>query len=490
MQENALRDVVRKIQQAQCEFQTIEVMAAHRGCPTKLRTTLSSFSNQDEGGVIVFGLSEEEGYAAIGVYDIHDLQQRVVAQCNEMEPPVRPLFTATTIDGAQIVSAEIPSVDVALRPVYYRGSGRSKGSYIRVGDADEPMTENEVYSYDAYRNRIKDDIRPISGSTYAMLRDEMVQRYLVAVKRERPNIATHASDDEILELMGIISKSVPTLAGLLIFGKYPQGLFPQLSVTAVVVPGTMMGESTETQARFLANERLDGTIEEMLDGSMNFVERNMRVRTVIDEKGRRADEGEFPLKAVREIVLNALVHRDYSIYTEGTPVTIRMFSDRMEVTNKGGLFGRNTIEVLGMINPDTRNPHLATILEVLHVVENRYSGIPTIRAEMKKAGLPPPRFISQRGEFTAILYGTPLEAEGEGKLSERQRSVIEFCRKPRTRAEVIEHIALSPSYANTTVLQPLINKGLIKLTIPERPSSPNQRFFAAPLTGQPTSPSW
>jgi len=57
MQENALRDVVRKIQQAQREFQTIEVMAAHRGCPTKLRTTLSSFSNQDEGGVIVFGYS-------------------------------------------------------------------------------------------------------------------------------------------------------------------------------------------------------------------------------------------------------------------------------------------------------------------------------------------------------------------------------------------------------------------------------------------------
>ncbi|MCK9548057.1 MAG: hypothetical protein M0Q37_06050 [Sphaerochaeta sp.] len=352
------------------------------------------------------------------------------------------------------------------------------------------MTENEVYSYDAYRNRIKDDIRPIAGSTYAMLRDEMVRRYLVAVKRERPNIAAHASDDEILELMGIISKSVPTLAGLQIFGKYPQGLFPQLSVTAVVVPGTMMGESTETQARFLANERLDGTIEEMLDGSMNFVERNMRVRTVIDEKGRRADEGEFPLKAVREIVLNALVHRDYSIHTEGTPVTIRMFSDRMEVTNKGGLFGRNTIEILPMTNPDTRNPHLATILEALRVVENQSSGIDTIRAEMERAGLPPPRFISQRGEFTAILYGTSLEAEGEGKLSERQRSVIEFCRKPRTRAEVIEHIALSHSYAITTVLQPLIDKGLIKLTIPERPSSPNQRFHAAPLTGQPTSPSW
>lgn len=417
-------------------------------------TTLSSFSNQDEGGVIVFGLNEEEEYAAIGVYDIHDLQQRVVAQCNEMEPPVRPLFTATTIDGAQIFSAEIPSVDVALRPVYYRGLGRSKGSYIRVGDADEPMTENEVYSYDAYRNRIKDDIRPIAGSTYAMLRPEMIDRYLEEVKKGRPNIASHATDDEILTLMGITSDGVATLSGLLVFGKYPQGFFPQLSITAVVVPGTKMGDTTESHARFLANERLDGTIEEMLGGALSFIERNMRMKTIIDEKGRRVDEGEFPLKAVREIVLNALIHRDYSIHTEGTPITIRMFSDRLEVTNKGGLFGRNTIEILGKTNPDTRNPHLATVLEVLHVVENRYSGIPTIKAEMEKAGLPPPVFLSQRGQFTVTLYNTPAERVAAGTLTEQQKSLIEFCRKPGSRAQVIDHIGLSHTYAVTKVLQP------------------------------------
>jgi ATP-dependent DNA helicase RecG len=477
MQECALKELVRTIQQSRCEFQTIEVKTAQYGCPLNLRTTLSSFSNQDEGGIIIFGLSEQDDRAVVGVYDAQDLQQRVVAQCNEMQMPVRPLFTVVDIDGKQVVSAEIPSADMTMRPVYYRGSGKHSGSYVRVGDADEPMTEDEIYSWDAYRSRIRDDRRPIAESTRTMLRPGMIDRYLEEVKKERPNIASHATDDEILTLMGIMSDGVATLSGLLVFGKYPQGFFPQLSITAVVVPGTKMGDITESHARFLANERLDGTIEEMLDGALSFIERNMRMRTIIDEKGRSFDEGEFPLKAVREIVLNALIHRDYSIHTEGTPITIRMFSDRMEVTNKGGLFGRNTIEILSRTNPDTRNPHLATILEVLHIAENRCSGIPTIKAEMEKAGLPPPVFFSQRGEFTVTLYNTPVGRATAGTLTEQQKSLIDFCKTPRSRAQVIDHIGLSHSYAITKVLQPLIDQALVKLTIPDRPSSSKQRFY-------------
>ena len=70
-----------------------------------------------------------------------------------MEPSVRVLFTVCEIDGKIIVSAEIPGVDIAERPVYYKGVGRIKGSYIRVGESDEPMSEYEVYSYDAFRKK-------------------------------------------------------------------------------------------------------------------------------------------------------------------------------------------------------------------------------------------------------------------------------------------------------------------------------------------------
>lgn len=63
-----------------------------------------------------------------------------------------------------LVSAEIPGVDVSDRPVFYKGVGRIKGSYIRVGESDEPMSEYEIYSYEAFRKRIRDDIRIVKGA--------------------------------------------------------------------------------------------------------------------------------------------------------------------------------------------------------------------------------------------------------------------------------------------------------------------------------------
>lgn len=79
---------------------------------------------------------------------------------------------------------------------------------------------------------------------------------------------------------------------------------------------------------------------------------------------------------MRETVLNALVHRDYSIHTEGMPIQLTMYSDRLEVANPGGLYGRLTVDQLGKVQPDTRNPVLVTAMESLGQTENRYSGIP------------------------------------------------------------------------------------------------------------------
>ena len=89
MQTEDLSKLVAKIQHLQCEMQTIELKAANKGCPTRLYDTLSSFANQDEGGIIVFGLDENKNYAAVGVYDAQDLQKKVTEQCKQMSPMVR-----------------------------------------------------------------------------------------------------------------------------------------------------------------------------------------------------------------------------------------------------------------------------------------------------------------------------------------------------------------------------------------------------------------
>ena len=137
---------------------------------------------------------------------------------------------------------------------------------------------------------------------------------------------------------------------------------------------------------------------------MQFVRKNMRSKTIIDPlTGRREDRMDYPMTAVRETIVNALVHRDYSMHTEGMPIRLILFEDRMEIRNPGGIYGRIRADKLGKVQPDTRNPVLASALEVLGMTENRYSGIPTIRKVMQESGLPQPVFCDERGSFVVTF---------------------------------------------------------------------------------------
>lgn len=474
MQTDALKKLVMDICNKQSESQNIEVKAATKGCPTRLFDTLSSFSNQDEGGVIVFGLDENEDFAIKGVYNPQDLQKKVTEQCKQMEPTVRALFSICEIEGKIIVSAEIPGVDISERPVFYKGVGRIKGSYVRVGESDEPMSEYEIYSYEAFRKRIRDDIRTINNSKMQLLDEKRMKNYLDAVKNERKNLAENVSSEEIMELMGITADGTPTLAGLMTFSKYPQTYFPQLCITAVALPGTEMGAAGDDGERFIDNKRITGAIPDMLEEAVEFVRKNSRTKTIIDETGHRNDKAEYPIKAVREAILNALVHRDYSIHTENVPIRIEMYRDRMEITNSGGLYGKISIDALGKVHPETRNAVLANILELLKVTENRYSGIPTMRTECLNSGLPAPIFSVVHGEFKVVMRnGYNKEAQS---ISD---SIVEFCLTPRTRAELIAFTGKSRTYTMTQMVQPLIDSGKLKLTLPEKPKSSKQKFVKA-----------
>ena len=474
MQTEALKNLAYDIQSKKTETQTIELKSAEHGCPTRLFDTLSSFSNQDGGGIIVFGMDEKDDYKIKGVYDAQDLQKKVTEQCKQMEPSVRALFTVCDIDGATVVSAEIPGVDISERPVFYKGVGRVKGSYVRVGESDEPMSEYEIYSYEAFRKRIRDDIRVVENAKMQLFDEKRMNDYLTSVKNERRNLAENVSESEILELMGVTCDGMPTLAGLMTFSKYPQTYFPQLCITAVCLPGTEMGTTGTDGERFIDNKRITGAIPDMLDEAVEFVRKNSRTKTIIDDNGKRADKNEYPIKAVREAILNALVHRDYSIHTENVPIRIEMYRDRMEITNSGGLYGKITIDALGKVHPETRNAALANMLELLNITENRYSGIPTMRMEFLNAGLPVPVFSVRHGEFKVIMkngYHTETVPLTD--------SIIEFCSVPRSRAELISFTGKSRNYVMGQIVAPLIESGKIKLTIPDKPKSSNQKYVKA-----------
>ena len=470
-----LNSLLEKIQSIKAETQNIEIKSAKYGCPSKIYDTLSSFSNQDEGGVIVFGVDEKENFAEVGVYDAQDLQKHITEQCNQMELPVRPVFTNLSKKEGVFVSAEIPGIDIAERPCFYAGKGRLKGSYVRIGDADEPMTEYEIYSYEAFRKKYQDDIRIKDDIGMQALNKMLLEEYLMKVKINKPNLA-QSSDDRILELMSMVKGGSPTLAAVLLFGDYPQAYFPQLSIIAISVPGKEIGETGLEGERFIDNKRIEGTLPQMLEEALMFVRKNTKTKTIINSTtGERTDRFEYPTVAVREAILNALIHRDYSINTEGMPIQLVIYEDRLEVCNPGGLYGRIRIDQLGKTQPDTRNPVLAVAMEVLNKTENRYSGIPTICRELEKAGMPAPVFNDIRGNFSVCFYKDKISTSTNSGNKEMQ--LLEFCKKFRTRQEIADFLGIKTvPHAIKNHIMPLVYEGLIELEFPEKPRSSKQRY--------------
>ena len=474
MLQSELIELVKFVQKARSESNSLEIKSAREGCP-KIYDTLSSFSNQSGGGTIVFGIDETD-FSVCGVYDAADIQKKIMEQSIQMEPEVRPLCTVAVIDGKTVVSAEIQEIDSFQKPCFYKGVGRLKGSYVRVGDGDRRMTEYEVYSFEAFRQKIQDELRTIDDAELSEIDTNSMTKYLIMLKDKKPNLSA-LSNEKIKSLQGFVKNGKPTLAGIMLFSEYPQAFYPQLCVTAVSVPGTEISMVGSVGERFLDNRRIDGTITQMLDQTLFFIRQNTRTKTIIDPNtGTRNDKPDYPVIAVRELLLNALIHRDYSIHTDSAPITVRIFYDRIEIENPGGLYGRMTLDQLGKVSADTRNPFLANALEVMEITENRFSGIPTVIAAMREAGLPAPKFESERGIFRATLYNDTASQVPENS---REAELLDFCNTPRSREEIENFFKgrLSINYVMSDIVKPLVAEGKLKLTLPDKPKSRNQRYF-------------
>ena len=180
------------------------------------------------------------------------------------------------------------------------------------------------------------------------------------------------------------------------------------------------------------------------------------------------------------------MHRDYSIHTEGMPIQLPLYQDRLEVRNPGGLYGRIRLDQLGRIQPDTRNPVIVMAMEILDETENRYSGIPTMRREMREAGLPEPEFWEERGSFVVCFRKrseqtvSPENAPVPEGLTQTEQGILTFCKTPRSRKELSEFLGLdSVSYVMKRHIMPLVERGLLRMELPDKPKSPKQRFVRA-----------
>ena len=177
MNKNDIIDAIQILRKYNSETNKIEVKTAAMDFPKKCYDTFSSFSNT-YGGIIIFGLSEDKNFATEGVYNVKDIQEKITNLCSDsMEPVLRPDILAIEFEGKNIVAVKLDEIPQTMKPCYYKPNGIKNGSYIRIGDRDDKMTDYELYSLQTDKDHIFEDTRPNKRANFDDLNQEELNVY-------------------------------------------------------------------------------------------------------------------------------------------------------------------------------------------------------------------------------------------------------------------------------------------------------------------------
>lgn len=375
---------------------------------------MSAFANA-RGGVIILGLDESSGFAAVGVSDPAAARDELAAVArNRLTPALAPSIEIVSFEGATLVLAEIAPLPMAQRPCYVTTQGAYNGSYIRIGDGDQRLTPYEVDRLRENAGQPRWDEEPVPRATKQDLEEAAAARLIAAARRNSPQPFAGLSDDAALQRLGVLvadgDSLCPSLAGLLTVGTYPQQFFPQLMVSVAVYPNADPGEPGPGGIRFLDSAAIGGNIPVMVSDATQAVLRNLRRAARIVGVGRE-DVWEVEPGVIREAIVNALMHRDYSPRARGTQVQVELFPDRLKVMSPGGLFGNVRLESLGEHRASSsRNARLAALLQEAGdpltgrpVAENRGSGISMMISRVRRDTGVVPVFSANLNYFRAAI---------------------------------------------------------------------------------------
>jgi len=359
---------------------------------TDIDKELVAFANTN-GGMVLIGVSDDATIVGVSE-DFRRLEERIIGLCRaNCRPPLIPEIKAVKIDEESIVLVKIEESDqiTTARDV----------CYIRAGSTTRRASPEELQrlalkSAPTAFERTPVEYLTLDDLDLARLADYFRERSPRAVQVNGIRLERLALGQGFAVAQG--DELIPTVAGVLLFGLEPQMGHPEWGIGAVKFSGIEISDPIVDRVD------IEGTIDQMLQEAEAFVKRNMRTAAVFDDDNpiRRLDIPEYPISALREAVVNALAHQDYS---QPARVNLRIYDDRLEVTNPGPLPARLNLHELinqgGISFP--RNPIIAGVMREWGLMEQVGRGLVHIRNEMKKLGSEEPNFESTDLEFVVVL---------------------------------------------------------------------------------------
>jgi ATP-dependent DNA helicase RecG len=363
--------------------------------------TICAFSNS-RGGRILIGVDDRGKIKGVTLGK-NTLQNFLNKVKSSIEPMLIPQLEQVKVGGKTVVIVQV--AEGINKPYFFKGV-----AFKRVGKSNQrlPKDELEAMILEKHREVASFEDRPID-TTLETIDEKLVKDFLAEASVARKVELRSESKEEFLKRVGAVRDGRPTFCAVLFFSRNPQLHIPY----AVVKCGTFAGG-------VLRREReIGGDVRGQIKGALEFLRESLNVYFRIDENGKRVETYEIPLEALREAVVNALAHRDYSI---ASPVYVKVFEDRVEVVNPGKLPPPLKPEDLKKDHPSVlRNPKLANFLFLSGFIEKWGTGTNKMVELCVKQGLREPEFLEEDGFFKVILY--------RGVLNELQRRILELVKE-------------------------------------------------------------
>ena len=423
---------------AQEEGKTLEFKEHAKGLAGIIKTVVA-FANT-AGGVLVIGVKDRTK-EIVGLADVLEEEERLTnAIADSIAPLLIPDIEMHTYRKKEILVIRVPH---AVGPYYLKSEGENRGTYIRFGSTNR-IADPEMFSM------LKLFAANISFDETPQIKGDIDWK---AIESAFENIQKRPTE-KTCEMLGILSSKVgkvcPTTGGILLFGKNRFDLFPD----SVIRCARFGGNSRE---KLIDQQNVELPLPFAIDQVVSFIERNSRLAGEIGRL-RRTDISEYPPIAIREAVINAVVHADYSM--KGCHIQIAIFDDRIEVTNPGGLPFGQTIEKAIAGFSRLRNHVIGRVFRELNLIEQWGSGLQKILAVCARRGLKTPLFEELNNQFRLTVFSTQLEEE---KLSLWGKSLISYLQQANsiTTKEASKLWKVSDRTARTR-LKMLANEGAIQ----------------------------
>ena len=363
---------------------------------TDLAETLGAMANL-QGGKVILGAAPRSGNVQ-GVRDVENVMDLVFQAALLLDPVlVLPVPIVQHVSGKQVVIVSVPE---GLPNVY-----QLQGRYLtRDGHRNVPLPARQLRELLVARGVLQFESRVPPGVSLEDLDLVQIESYLRVLNRPAENW------QQTLLGRGCLVKDsgnlLPTYAALLLFGRQPQRWLPNATILAARFPGISFSDE------FLRQD-INGTLPQQLRQAETFLQDHLR--SVVRMVGlTHQDTLEYPYSAVRELLVNAVAHRDYN--QQGDNIHLYLYSDRLEIHSPGELPGPVNLQNL-LRARFSRNAVIVQVLSDLGFVERLGYGLNRVVSAMRQNGLPAPEFEEVGGAFRVTLYGQAFPAQSLPDLS-------------------------------------------------------------------------